>query len=284
MHSLSRWGLAVVASALLATGCSVTFARPGPTQTTNTAVELNGAERVNVRLRPALYDLTLEGGADGLLEAEFTYNVEELEPTVSYAVENGVGNLLIAPRQQTINTIPVGNVVSTWALQLNEDVPLDLTIELGLGDSELDFSALTLTALNIEAGAGSVRATLGRQELEELEINSGLGNVDLHLGGGRIDRLDLDGGAGKLTLDFTGEWEADLNADINGGLGAIDLTLPNDVGVRITADSGLGNIHADAGLRLENEHYVNAAYGQSAITLEIEIDQGVGDVTLRLAE
>jgi hypothetical protein len=282
VDKLRAFGL--VGLLLITAGCAINVVQPGPTETLNETVELNGAERVNLRIRPALQELTLRGGAEDLLAGEFTYNLEQLEPVISYTVEDGVGELEIGPRNENVNTIPIGNVVSEWNLQLNEETPLAVDLGLGLGDSNLDFSDLTLTELDIEAGAGEVQANVGRQDLDRLHFQAGLGDVDLQLGGGRLDDLDFEAGAGDVTIDLTGDWESDLDGRIEGGLGEINLTLPAEVGVRVEVERGLGDVNAPD-LREEEENvYVNAAYGKAPVTLDLMIEQAAGDVTLAVAE
>jgi hypothetical protein len=57
--------------------------------------------------------------------------------------------------------------------------------------------------------------------------------------------------------------------------------LPSEVGARVSAEGGLGKINAE-GLRREDNSYVNDVYGDSEITLDVDIQGGVGEITLEV--
>lgn len=261
------------------TGCGVRLVRPGETVTDTEAVERGDAESVAVNVHGGVGELTLGGGAADLFSGEFRYNVEELAGEVDYAVSDGNGVLNIRPAADDLAAIPTGDVVSEWDLQFAEDVPLDMDVNLGLGTSDLDFSTLTLSGLEINSGAGEVTVNVGRQTLERVEFQAGLGKTSFTLPGGHVERLEFDAGAGEVEIDLTGEWEADLVASIEAGLGDLTLRVPEDVGVRVDVEQGLGQIDAE-GFTIQDGAYVNDAYGESAFTLDIDIEQGVGDVNL----
>jgi hypothetical protein len=61
------------------------------------------------------------------------------------------------------------------------------------------------------------------------------------------------------------------------------LILPRDVGVRVKVDVGVGAVDA-AGLTKEGEYFTNDAYGQSDVTLYIDVSGGVGGTELRVRE
>jgi hypothetical protein len=57
--------------------------------------------------------------------------------------------------------------------------------------------------------------------------------------------------------------------------------LPSEIGVRATAQGGLGKIDAE-GLEKEGSAYVNDAYGNSEVTLEVDVQGGVGQINLEV--
>ncbi len=282
MRPLSRIGITLLLVLLVAAACVSPFTQTGSVQTVNESVALEGAERVDVDIRPGVQDLTLRGGADGLFSGQFRYNHEQLEPQVDYRVNNGVGKLDVTMARTQSLRWPTGNVISEWDLQLSNEVPLALNMSLGLGDSQIDLSDLTLTELDIESGAGRVNVNVGEQQMDRVRVRAGLGDTALKFAGGSIDRFDFEGGAGSVSVDLTGDWTSDLNAQIRGGLGSIDLMIPSDVGVRIEVNKGLGDVDAN-GLRVDDNVYTNDLYGSSDVTLEIELNQGAGDINIQIA-
>jgi len=142
-------------------------------------------------------------------------------------------------------------------------VPMEMQVSMGAGRSDLRLGGLALTRLDVTRGAGEVV-------------------VDLS-GSTSLTRLSVGGGAGAATVDLSGTWQQDLEATIGGGLGKRTLILPADVGVRVKVDVGVGGVDA-VGLTKEGEYYTNDAYGQSGVTLQIEVDGGVGETELRVGE
>jgi len=117
----------------------------------------------------------------------------------------------------------------------------------------------------------------------EMQVGFGAGSTNLRLGTLSLTRLNVAGGAGAVTLDLTGDWQNDLEATIEGGLGKRTLILPANVGVRVKVEVGVGGVDAP-GLTKEGEYYVNDAYGQSDVTLYIQVEGGVGGTELIVRE
>jgi hypothetical protein len=251
--------LILIAVPFAATGC-YRGVRVGDLQTKSQTVELGDAGAVDVEIQMGAGKLDVSGGASELLEASFTYNVEELDPRATYTG----GRLEV--RDSGVNVgieflADLDEFRNEWDLKFNQDAPMEMKINLGAGPSNLALGALALTSLTLEGGAG---------------------NVDLDLNRSRsLNRLDFNAGAGEVTIDLTGDWRHDLDARIAVGLGDIHLTLPRDVGVRIEVDPGIGAVDA-SGLTSDGNIYTNDAYGVSNVTLRIHIDGGVGNINLDL--
>lgn len=116
-----------------------------------------------------------------------------------------------------------------------------------------------------------------------LDVEAGAGECTLELGGLDLSELSVSAGAGEFTVDLTGDWTHDVDAEISGGVGEMTLRVPRDVGVRVRSQSGIGEVSAD-GFRIEGGAYVNESYGTSPVTLDIDLQQGVGDVRLAVAD
>jgi hypothetical protein len=117
----------------------------------------------------------------------------------------------------------------------------------------------------------------------QLKVDQGAGRARLTLGGLSLSRLDVDIGAGETLVDLSGDWKNDLTANIAGGVGRATVRLPSDVGVRASAHGGIGAIHVH-GLKKDGDAYVNEAYGKSPITVKVQVEGGVGEINLELAE
>jgi hypothetical protein len=88
-------------------------------------------------------------------------------------------------------------------------------------------------------------------------------------------------GAGKTTVDLTGDYAKGFDAGIHGGVGEATMLLPSAVGVKARAEGGLGKIDHE-GLRRIGDSYVNDAYCESDVALNVDVRSGVGEINLEV--
>jgi hypothetical protein len=211
----------------------------GELKTEKTALVLGNAQRVEVSMDVGTGKFRIRGGAEGLLDAEFTYNVEEWTPIVDYEEKGGRGTLKIKQPGTGSKRVPNG-AHNEWDIALNNDVVTSLELDVGVGNVEMDVTGLSLTY------------------------------------------LEIDQGVGNTVLDLTGDWDQDLTVMIDGGVGESRLRLPSKVGVRVRCDTGVGSVKAE-GLEKRRDVYVNDAYDESDVTIDVDIDAGVGAIYLEVA-
>src|SRR5512138_8266 len=92
--------ISLVLVAVLLAGCG-SRAQVGELQTESQSVELGSATSVDVKVNMGAGDLTVTGGAEKLLEADFNYNVAKLKP----AVEFTDGTLVV--QQPEVDGLPI---------------------------------------------------------------------------------------------------------------------------------------------------------------------------------
>ena len=237
-HSILRWIglLGIVAVMLLPVGCA--SYKTGPVRTEAESVALEGAESVEIDILMGAGELSLVGGADALMDAEFTYNVAEWQPEIEYQVTGGEGRLEV--RQPEVASI--GSLESyryEWDLSLNDQVPMDLHVALGAGQGTLEVGDLALTRLAVEVGAGQGTLDLTGDRTSDLDVSveAGVGDLTVRLPREVGVRVEVDGGLGQVTADELrvedgayvndayGESEATITVDIAGGVGQVKLEL-----------------------------------------------------------
>jgi len=116
-----------------------------------------------------------------------------------------------------------------------------------------------------------------------LGLDMGAGTSNLQPAGLSLTGLDVTLGAGKSTVDLTGKWARDLDVTFDTGAANITVRLPKDVGVRVEVEAGVGRIEA-SGLKQNGYVYTNEAYGESEVTLHINIMTGIGQINLEVVE
>ena len=248
--------LAALVPAMAACGGRIAV---GETQTKEETVARQDASEVEVQLRMGAGELNVSGGSQQLLEAAFTYNVEAWEPVLEYDVSAGTGRLTVTQPEVAEIGIPNNDIRYEWDLRLSEEMPLEMRVDLGAGQNNLNLAGLNLRSLR---------------------MNTGAGEVDVNLGGA-LETLRMETGAGEINLNLANRWEQDMEAQISGGIGSVTVLLPSDVGARVTVRQGIGSVNAD-GLTRSGDTYTNDAYGESEVTLDITIEGGIGEVNLRV--
>jgi hypothetical protein len=244
---MSRYLVAVLsivmmaATAVIAGACGT---QPGGTpqvgkmKEESKSVDPEDAQSARAQLKMGAGELNLTGGADQLMEGDFTYNVPDWKPKVSYDVSGDEGELVV--RQGDAEGFNLGGEArNEWEIRLNDEVPTDLVVQMGAGESDLDLDSLTMTGLKLQMGAG------------------------------------------KTTVDLTGDYAKGFEASIQGGVGEATVMLPSGVGVKAKAQGGLGKINAE-GLQRVGDAYVNDAFGESDVTLNVAVQGGVGEINLEV--
>jgi hypothetical protein len=115
----------------------------------------------------------------------------------------------------------------------------------------------------------------------EIRLDLGAGKASVDLSALNVTRFDVNMGVGSLDLDVSGPRTQNLIGRIKGGVGHAIIELPSDIGVRVRVEGGLGSIHG-AGFIREKRDYQNEAYGKSAVSIDLDVEAGIGSIDLRL--
>lgn len=118
----------------------------------------------------------------------------------------------------------------------------------------------------------------------DLDVKMGVSASTLELNGIQLDSLSIDSGVGESVIDLSGEWKKDFPVDLDLGVGDVTIILPKQTGVKLKVSKGIGLLSAKDFINQSNGVYVNEAYEDADVTIEVDIDIGVGNVTVELAE
>jgi hypothetical protein len=225
---------ATVALTLASTACTVVTDSPATAERESRTVELKGARSVGVTVEIGAGELKMRGGAAPLMDADFRYSRAEWKPELKYEVSGGRGTLSV--RQHGNHTIGSNNK-NEWDLRLNEDVPMDLTVNMGAGQSILDLGNVSLHSLDVEMGVGELKLSLTGHPRNNMDVrvNGGVGEATVRLP--RRARLEVEahGGIGEITTsgltkrdglwvnEPSGEADATMHVSVNGGIGGMHL-------------------------------------------------------------
>ena len=277
----------VATSLLVLTGCTKVDLRASDGMSEE-SVSLQGADSAEIDLLMGPGDLSIAGGARGLMEGEFWYSDSRLEPEIDYRVDDGVGELDIRQGNASSDSfgwfgIWDGAFQNDWVLALGDDVPTKLRVEIGAGNTRLDVGSIMLTDLFIEMGTGRLEVDAANSgALEEFRLKAGAGDIKVGLASGSALReLTVETGAGNIEIDLGGnEWEEDIDVKIDTGVGDLTVIVPSDISVRVNVDTGVGDLKAN-GFVVDGDTYVNTAFGMGGPRIEVDISHGFGNVILR---
>jgi hypothetical protein len=235
-HSLVHLLATAAAVALFVGACGTQ--EVGELQRESQSVNLENARSVRANLKMGAGELNLTGGADQLMEADFSYNVAAWKPGVNYDVIGDAGELSVDQGQG--EDLPItGDARNEWDIAFNDEVPTNLSVQMGAGESDLDLDSLTLTGLDLEMGAGRTTIDLTGDYDRDLvaSIQGGVGQATVQLPSEVGVRVEAQGGLGQINAeglqregeayvnDAYGDSEITLDVDIQGGVGQINLEV-----------------------------------------------------------
>jgi hypothetical protein len=235
----SKIGLVLLVLCLAALACNgININQAGAMQTETKSVELGTAASAKVQLNMAAGELNLTGGADQLMQATFSYNVPEWQPSVDYTVSGSQGELMVQQGGQDVNV--VSNMSNTWDIQLDSQIPLDLEVHSGASAGKLDLSSLDLTSLRVETGVGNTDVNLDGTWQHDVNaaIKGGVGALTVTLPDGIGVRVDH--GSGLVSWETSGLAESGgyyvnqaygdspytLFLKVEAGVGSVTLRTP----------------------------------------------------------
>src|SRR5882757_924593 len=198
------------------------------------SIDKKGAKSVRFSVKMPAGDLTMSGGAEPLLAADFSFGSSWGQPKIEYSVNNGAGELSI---EQDGGGTLVTNSDNTWNLKVNNSIPIDLEIDIGAGRGVLRFAKVDLTRLELNIGAGQADVDLTGERAKDLEaeIQGGVGEATIRLprdvgvvaivhgGLGSIDTHGLKEEDGQYVNQAYGKSPTTIHLSVNGGIGSIRL-------------------------------------------------------------
>jgi hypothetical protein len=232
MNTRKAWTWMMVAIALVLAGCGPRL-RVGELRTESQSVELGDATSVRVEIQIGAGDLKVTGGAEKLMEADFTYNVAKLKPEVEYTD----GTLVV--QQPDVGGFPalqgIADFRNEWDLRLDDGVPMDLRLNMGAGNSDLQLAGLALTGLNLDLGAGISIIDLSGDWASDLDatIETGAADITVRLPRDVGIRVEVEAGPTAVSAP---DFSKDGNVYTNAAYGESDVTL------RIVMQAGVGLI------------------------------------------
>ncbi|OGO09874.1 MAG: hypothetical protein A2Y93_14835 [Chloroflexi bacterium RBG_13_68_17] len=227
------------------------------------------AETAEVELDLSVADSAIEAlaGGDNLIEAEISH-IGEIGFTVSGETSKNVHLYQVSEPFGFRIDWPEGNRLR-WDVGLTGAIPLDLSIDCGVGKADIDLSDLQIVDLNLDIDVGDIVLSLPAMESAyEATINGGVGRLEIRIENGAAIALDVRGDVGHILID-----------------------VPDDAAVRVQADTDVGDVRVPSSFdqtRSGGEQFVGesgtwetSGFADAERTITIVFNGGVGNLTVR---
>ncbi|VDG98129.1 Uncharacterised protein [Lysinibacillus sphaericus] len=197
-------------------------------------IEKDDVKSLNANIQIGFGDVSITDGEDAWIKGTVDTNKKKLIPTVSYKKKGTVGNADIKQKGKLFAGL--GNVRNDWDLELTNEIPVNLDIEMGVSDSTLNLSGIRLSKLSIDAGVSDATIDLSGDWKDSF-------NADIDLGVGDATIL-LPADTGVKLIVSKGITSLDAKGFTSQGKGVYvnDAYASSDVVIEMKIDVGVGDL------------------------------------------
>jgi hypothetical protein len=162
---------------------------------------LDGAKAARINLEPPAGYLSVKALDDSqsLLEGSISLQGSE-SYSKDFSLQSGTAVLRLKGDGVYIGLGPTGGKSRNWDMRLNAGVPMDLNVNMGAGDANLDLSQLQLTAAQVNIAVGSTTMILPAAGKLNVTLNGAIQSVTLIMPASTALRVHLRGGLTATTM------------------------------------------------------------------------------------
>ncbi len=275
--------------------------------------DLGGVDYLVASFEYALGSLAIESGIGKKITGTIVYDPDEFIPKVSYNTFGSEG--LLKAKLKSINSDHDHNTSINWDdddedqdfrvdidwsdlkdgdfhqeydFELPKNIRIDMKMDFGLGEADIDLTDLDIASLELECGLSDVKINCDEEnsiKCKEVYIESGLGDFNAYgLGLIRAKYINLDVGLGSAYVDLSTQ-NTNLRGDINVGLGSLELVLPEKANIKIRVDdSFLSSVDVDDMVKTGHKEWSTSTWNDRYTVIELDIAIGLGSVDVDLVK
>ncbi len=227
-------GLYLLTSPMLAGG--------QPSRTENIRQTLQGATSADVRVEPgaaalrigSTQELSSPQPEDLLIVGTVGLRGGE-QLSQDYSVSAGNGNYRLSTNEPAFVPLVPGPLNERWDLLLTPSVPINLRVNAGYGEVNLDLFALKLLSLRVSSGAGRTTVTLPARGMFQAQLSGGVGETVVRIPSGLAARIHTSTGIGSVEVPsgFQKQGDVYVSPDYDSASARVDLQVSGGIG-RIT--------------------------------------------------
>jgi hypothetical protein len=168
-------------------------------------------------------------------------------------------------------------------LELSRATPIDLNLDLGAVEADLDLTGLRLSSVRLGSGAsdGKLRFdSLNAIPMSTLEVKLGAASFrGDRLANANTRDIRVDAGVGNVELDLGGQWTQDIDLRVEVTLGIVTIHVPADVGVHVALRKTLASFDHE-GLVERDGAWVSRNWDSAPHKLRITAETVFGKLTI----
>jgi hypothetical protein len=272
---------------MVAAGALLACAAPASAQTwrsMDASRQLRDTSPVSVRVEYAAGKLDLKPAADNsLYRASLRYDADRAEPVVNFDGASHTLALGVHLRGMRMANVNDEHDLGSLQAELSGRVPVDLSLELGAVEANLQLGGLRLTDLTLRGGAAEVTARFDKPNLEQLRsmtLQVGAAQVKLFdVANAHVSRINAEVGAGELTIDLGGVLTRDVDITATLAIGGLKLNVSPDDGVFVDERSLMGGFDKD-GFTKRADGWYSTNYDSAAHHVRVHLHAFVGSMKL----
>jgi hypothetical protein len=184
-----------------------------------------------------------------LYHATVHYDADRAEPVASFDTASHTLSLGVHLRGARMTDMGDEHDAGAMQAELSPAVPMDLSLELGAVEADLDLGGLRLTDLSLRSGAADITARFdkpNREPLRTMTLQVGAAEVKLlNAVNSGVSRIVAEVGAGSLSIDFGGVLTHDVDIAATLALGGLELNVAPGDGVFVDERTLLGGFQKD---------------------------------------
>jgi hypothetical protein len=274
-------------AALFTAVASLMLAAPAGAQVWRTVAasrQLRDTNAVSARVDYAAGRLELKPAAGGVLyRANVRYDADRAEPVARFDAASRVLSLGVHLRGTGFSSMSDQHDAGSMRAELSGAVPMDLSLDLGAVEAELQLGGLRLTDLSLRSGAADVTVRFDRpnpERLRTMTLQVGAAQVKMYdAANSGVSRINAEIGAGALTIDLGGVLVRDVDITATLAVGGLTLNVAPADGVFVDERSLLGGFDKEGFVKRADGWY-SANYDSAARHVRVHLHAFVGGLTL----
>jgi hypothetical protein len=275
---------AVAAAAGVVSLAAITPAGAQTWRTIDASRQARDTDAVATHIEYAAGKLDLKPAAGPLLYAvNVRYDADRAEPLAEFDAASRVISLGVHLRGMRLTNVDDQHDAGSMHAELSGSVPMDLSLELGAVEADLQLGGLRLTDLSLRSGAADVTARFdqpNRERLRSMTLQVGAADVKLlGVANSGVSRIVAEVGVGSLSIDLGGALQHDVDITATLAIGGLKLSVSQDDGVFVDERAFLGGFHKDGFTKREDGWYSDG-YDKASRHVRVHLHAFMGGLEL----